>query len=475
MKKNKLAMIAGVLMLALSMLACSLGGAKETEVPTQPPVVATVAAPTQPPAPTQVPPTAKPMNQNTGGDLEIIDPIFYMDSYGYYHVVGLVKNNSDRALDSIELTIEAKDASGVSMLKDTDDVVVDTLTFYPLLTNLFPGEVAPFDYYLYVEDRQEPATVNVTPTGSLSSSEKRADVSVENAELFLGDQGAFYISGELINNSSNGVKVDSLAGAVLDDNGNLVAADWSYSYSYYLAPSGDEGGMDRAPFVISLDGPESAYSKYQVYVDAIDTDEIPIQEIYVDLTNNYFDDYGDFHIVGTLENGSSEIYTAYLVTGLYDENNVVLDAVSSSVAIYLEPGAIVPFDVTYFSVVGYNPAQADRVDTFTVQIDPYWTYESPYEVVTLTSINATDQVDGATWTFTGDVTNDSGQELSWATVVVEVYDGDLLVATDYYTLYPEDDSIAPGDVETFDFTLYGDPTLDASTLTYKFTAQGAVK
>lgn len=476
MNKNKFAMLAAVVMLALSMLACSLGGTKATEVPptTVPP---TTVPPTKAPPPTRVPPTAAPTTPPAANapDLEIINPTYYLNSYGDYHVVGLVKNNTNRAKSSIELTLEIRDANGVSILKDSDDKVIESTVIYPLLDNLFPGQSAPFDFYLSKDDGT-PVDLTAEVTGSLSSSETQAEVVVENAELVMGDPGEYYISGELVNKSNSGSKVDSLAGAVLDDAGTVVAADWSVSYSYYLAPAGDSGGMDRSPFIISIDGPvHENYSGFATYVDGIVTEEIPVQEIYVNLTYDYFDDWGDFHVVGTLENGSDVRYSTYLVTGLYDDAGVVIDAASSSMPMYLEPGQVIPFDATYFSSVGYIDAQAERVDNYTTQIDPYWTYEAPYETVALKTFTVTESKDGNLWNFTGDVTNDSGKDLSWMIVLVAMYDGDTLVGTDYYSIYPDGDAFTAGSKGSYDIAANMDPLLSGKTLTYKFIIQGAVK
>ncbi len=471
MNKNKFAMLAAVVMLALSMLACSLGGTKATAVPP------TAVPPTQAPAPTRVPPTAAPTTPPVANapDLEIINPTYYLNDYGDYHVVGLVKNNTDRAKSSIELTLEIRDASGASILKDSDDKVIESTVIYPLLDNLFPGQSAPFDFYLSKDDGV-PADLTAEITGSLSSSETQAEVVVENAEMFMGDPGEYYISGELVNKSNEGSKVDSLAGAVLDDAGNVVAADWSVSYSYYLAPAGDAGGMDRSPFIISIDGPvHENYTGYATYVDGIVSEEIPVQEIYVDLTYDYFDDWGDFHVVGTLENGSDVRYSTYLVTGLYDEFGVVIDAASSSMPMYLEPGQVIPFDATYFSSVGWNDGQAERVDNYTTQIDPYWTYEAPYETVALKTFTVTESKDGDSWNFTGDVTNDSGKDLSWMIVLVAIYDGDTLVGTDYYSIYPDGDAFTAGSKGSYDISANVDPLLAGKTLSYEFIIQGAVK
>lgn len=88
----------------------------------------------------------------------------FTDEWGEYHVVGELQNGTDRVLTSIELTIEIKDASGNSLLKDDNGNVVPTLTFQPLLYTLAPGEASPFEYYVS-SDAGQPSIYNVTITG----------------------------------------------------------------------------------------------------------------------------------------------------------------------------------------------------------------------------------------------------------------------------------------------------------------------
>ncbi|MCJ7586126.1 MAG: hypothetical protein MUO30_15355, partial [Anaerolineales bacterium] len=140
-----------VAVLVLAVLAC---GVSPTVTQTPPPA-------------TQVPPPAtQALTQppTTSGELTIVSTFAFTDEWGEYHVVGELQNGADRVLTSIELTIEIKDASGNSLLKDDNGNVVPTLTFQPLLYTFTPGEASPFGYYLSA-DAGQPATYNVTITG----------------------------------------------------------------------------------------------------------------------------------------------------------------------------------------------------------------------------------------------------------------------------------------------------------------------
>jgi len=471
--KNKVLLSLAVLLLALSVLACG------TPKPTQTPP--TAVPPTQAPPPTQVPPTeapkptdAAPVNQ--GSDIEVVQVIYYPDEYGTYHIVGLIKNNSSTPYENIELIVEAKDASGNTLVTDLDGNPADTATFYPLSSNLFPGETTAFDYTIYSDNNPKPDKVIVSFSKADKSSAKRGDVVVENAQLF-NDGGSFYISGELVNKSSQPVYIDDLVGAIFSAQNEIMGADWTTSVAYYLTPAGDQSGMDRTPFVISINGPENiSADRYELYVDATESKAYEVPELYVNLDHNYFDSMGSFHVIGSIENRDPKrAFSTYLLTGLYDANGVVLDAVSSSLPMYIQPGQIVPFDATYFSVVDWYPSQADLVDTFTVQIDPYWTYESPYEVIELEASNVKQTLENNAATFTGEVTNTGTKDLSWISVQVNLYESDVLIATNYTTVFPDGDAIAAGATNPFELNIYLSPNQDTTNIKYEVIVQGVVK
>jgi len=455
-----------VAVLVLADLAC---GTSPTVTQTPPPATQAVTQP--PPLATQAvtqPPTAT-------SELTIASTFAFTDEWGEYHVVGELQNGTDRVLSSIELTIEIKDASGNSLLKDDNSNVVPSLTFQPLLYTLAPGEASPFEYYLSV-DAGQPATYNVTITGQQTGQADRANVTVENDQLVDDGQGTLYLSGELVNLSSQWAHINTLAGAALDNNDVVMSTDWTSTYTTELAPTGDQEERDRTPFVISFPSPSGVEAaQWVIYVDADVVDaptEYPIQS---ELPNNYFDSWGDFHIVALLTNTGSDNLNTIVVAGLYADDNTVLDADWSFVPIVLSPGESVPVDISAFSSVNYSDTQAGRVSTFTVQTDPYSTYPSTYEVVALTTKNDQVQKNSDSWTITGDVTNTSSQKLSSETVIVAIYDGQgKLVATDYTYISPTGDSIASGETNSYEVTIYLDPDVDATDFTFQTIVQGDV-
>jgi hypothetical protein len=459
--KPKLLYLTFVVFLTLTMLACGT-----VTVVTQP--TATQQAATQPPA-TQ-PPAA------LSGKLEITSTNAFTEKNSTYHVVGEVKNGTDKTLTDIELTIEIKDASGNSLLKDDSGNVIPSQTLSTLLSTLAPGEASPFAFS-YDTTNGTPASFKVSITGQQTGQADRATLNVENAQLYDDKNGTLYLSGELVNTSSKWAYIHSVAGAALDSNSNVLSADWSVDYTTELAPTGDSAGRDRTPFLVYFPTPgSSTVTDWVVYSDADVTDAPTDYSLVLNVTNHYFDQFNSFHIVGTVTNNSTQTIHTLAVAGLYAADKKVLDASYEFIQLNVEPEKSVPFDFSGFSSVNYNPEQAAKLDSYTVQYDPWSTYPPVSSYVTLTTTGDQIQKDGANWTVTGNVTNTSSQALSSETVVVTVLDAkNKVVAMGYTYVSPTGDSITTGEKTNYSVGIYLDPKVDASGYTIVTNVQGDVK
>ena len=473
--RTRFVFISFFLVLVLATLACST--VKGTPTDTSPATDAVTEKPTEKPteAVTEKP-TEKP-TEATGGEVTIVQSYGYQDSWDYYHVVGILRNDSSEPVSGLELDVEIRDASGKSLLMD-GDASVEFLTAYPSFYTLQPGEEAPFDFYTSIESG-EPSDYVVTITeGYEGDSEDRPSLSVENTQLITDGDGSYYLTGELVNDHNEGVYIASLVGALFADDGTMVATSSSYDKAYSLMPAGDERGMDRTPFSISMDAPEDGdFTDWQVYIESSEDDDVVVAPISIAFTNNYLDEWDSFHLVGTLTNETEDnvVYSTSLITGLYDGNGVVLDARTSSVPMYILPGETVPFEISYFYILEEGD-NMDRFETFTVQIDPYWTYEVDYDLVDLAVTNEDATYDSSgMWTIKGEVTNNSGSDLTSATVVAGLFDAeDTLVAMNWTYIWPDGEVIADGETYDFEIYIYADPSLDPANLFYDFIVQGVL-
>jgi hypothetical protein len=469
-------------------LACSIGSSKATPTPAPTAVVeqpTNVALPTDVSVATDVPLTLEsPATElpsptatiDAPKGVVIIDKSAYTDSSGYYNVVGQVLNNTDAPITNINLSVSVTDASGKSLLTDSSDQPVETETFSPSLYTLAPGEISPFNYYVNLNDK-EASAFDVTVASQDTTEVERPKVQVENDALFTDTDGDLHYSGELVNLSDKPVKVSSLAGAVLDQAGTVLVTASTSSVSEYLMPAGDSTGMDRTPFTVYMSGPVSNVAQPRAYVDAEVIDPEDNHDITVTVSNTYTDGSGGFHLVGTLTNNGTDILTANLVAGLYGADKKVLDAESTGAPLYLTPGVAIPFDLDSFSSLNFDPDRIKQVDTYTVQIDPYWTFAASSEIVTLKT-SGDKQTDGSDghWTITGNVANASGKALSSETVLVAASDAQgKVIGVGADTVFPDGDSIAAGHTDPYSADIYFAPDVDVSQLTFTTIVQGAVK
>jgi hypothetical protein len=411
---------------------------------------------------------------STTGEVTISSTNAFVDSFGTYHVVGEVANNSSQALNSIELTVEITDASGNSLLKDDSGNTAANAVIHSMLFTLAPGEASPFEYS-YETTGGTPASYKVKITGQQTASVSRAALKSEDVQLTDDGSGWYYLTGELVNTGTQWAHINSLAGAVLDDSNNLLSTDWTSTFSTELAPAGDSQGRDKTPFEINFPNPGNS-TQWSLYWDADVIDSVTDYSLDVKVTDFYFDQYGSAHLVGWVTNNSSQSLDSMVVGGLYGADGTVLDSSYAFVPIPLKPGVAAPFNISSFGSVNYNSSQAALVKSTTAQIDSWFTSPLSTESVDLVYANQTIQSDGATWTFGGDVTNTSGKKLSGITVVVMISDAQgKLVGMEYTSISPSGDSIAAGDTNTYSISISLDPAVDTAGFTTTTLVVGAVK
>lgn len=473
-----MAILAVITALSLAALACGGGGAAATDTPepTKAPAATRTPKPTEETTPTDEPQPTKEVIEPTGEGLEIVNHRSYIDNYGYVHVVGLIRNNTADPVTNISLELTLTDANGDTILREGEDPV-DTAEGYTALYTVSPDNETPFDYWTFVPEGMEAAEYTVEIVSYDEGNVDRGELDIQNAQMIFDSDGNAYFSGELVNLTDQPVLVNSFAGAALDADGNVLAADYTFSMNRYLYPAGSENDYDRTPFLVTLDGPVADETdSWSAYWDADIADEQDGLGIDLEVTNTFYDDFGNLHLVGLATNNSNNPLYVSLVAGLYAADGTVLDAATSSVPVYVQPDSSAPFQFQYFSSVNYNEDQADLVDTYTVRVDRYWSYEPSFETVELESTEEMTTEGSGVWNAVGEVTNSSDQDLSSIVIIVAVFDeNDNLVGMDWTSMYPDGEAYAPGDTAEFDFSVYLDPEVDSSNFQYQTYVQGYVK
>lgn len=448
------------LILVGGLAACAGGG--PAAVSPSPGGVESAAMPSVPPPPAE--------------EITLLSQTAFLDRWGRFHIVGEVRNDSSQPLTAIELEVEITAADGSSLLVDETGNRVPVRRFSLMLTTLAPGEVAPFAYD-YDMRLGTPAAYQVAVAGYQAGAVERANLVVEHLTLTDDGRGALYLTGEILNAGSEWVRIHALAGGVLDADGVLLSADWTPVFMTMLAPAGDIGGRDRTPFVIRFPHPGAEARTPTLYVDADLSDPPPVLPIAVDNTNAYFDQYGAYHIVGALTNQTALPIDLVLVAGLYAADGTVLDAAVQPLPLTLAPGERIPFEVSSFTSLDYNPALAGQLMSHAVRVDAGRISSPAASPVRLATSG--DQVSqaGATLTVTGSAVNTSGSRLARITVLATLVDeAGAPLASGYAYIFPQAGaaSIGPGEALPYEVRIEFAPGVDAARLQMLTLAQGEI-
>ena len=484
MKNQKISLLLFVLALALMMLACNFGGGSEptqapipnepTAVPAEPTDIP--VEPTEVPEPTEAPPeepVEEPTEESAVEETEPEEPapenVIYIDAVNGYrdasgslHIIGLVTNNTDRTVDNIEIEIEILDANEASLFTDITSASLYTLA---------PGETTPFSYWVF-EDLPDADSYIATIVGQGASEVERAAVNIEAVLLVVDDSGDLHLTGNLVNNTETPVEIDGLAAATFDENGDLYTADSHSVLIRHLDP-GEDG-----PFRVTMTGPEGGTSnidEYEIYVDSEATDPVDSYDlVFAETHFNYTDTYDSFHLVGEITNNFNEYLTLSLIAAIYDEDGNVIDAATTDIPTFsIAPGDTLPYDFQYWGPLNYKSDAVANASSYTVQWDPYWTWTSTSEYTELTTQNDANEVSSYQVTFTGEVLNNSNDEVEGATVIISLYDieNGELVAMGYGGVY---DPI--GTNQTAEYTVWIDipADFDIDAVEYVITVKGDI-
>ena len=478
MKKHQLGILVFILSLALMTLACGLGSAP---APTQePPPVASAtqppADPTEPPAatepsakPTAIPPTEAPAEEKPTDEPappppanEIaVDVVHdYIDNYDTLHIIGLVTNYTDRAVDSVEVQIEIFDADDNSLFTDVT---------YLGLSSLMPGETSPF--HKVYNDLPDADHYAATIVGQSVSDAERATLKIDGDMLTIDDNGNLHVTGNLINNTDTPVDVRNMAVAIFDADGNLfTAVTYPSAMIRHLDP-GEEG-----PFRITMTGPKDGTAnigEYTLYPEAENSDPADVYDLTFSEDNYYYiDTHDSFHLIGEITNNSDLSLSVSLVAGIYDADGNVLDAAITDLPLFsISPGQTMPYDFSYWGPLNDKASALDMAASYTVQWDPYWTWENSRAYVEISTQNDTHEVSSYQMTFTGEVLNDSDEDITGATVIVNMYDIETgeLIATDYGGVY---DEIPVNGIADYTIWLDIPDGFDINTVKYTIQAYG---
>ncbi|MEA3350019.1 MAG: FxLYD domain-containing protein, partial [Chloroflexota bacterium] len=189
---------------------------------------------------------------------------------------------------------------------------------------------------------------------------------------------------------------------------------------------------------------------------------------------SYYDSDDYFHLVGELQNDSDINLNIAIIAAFYDIDGNVLDADNLSMMPIssLAPGETVTYDISNWKSLNNNEGLFDTVDNYSVQWDPGWTWDTSARYVDIATIDEGSEYDEF-WgtTFTGNVENDSGENLAGAVVIVNLYDPEsgALLAMGYETIF---DEIPDGEVTDYEVIVPVEADFDLDAVEHTIIAKG---
>lgn len=464
--KRRFIVIAFLCIAAAVLSACNLGIQRTFPTPTAKPQSGQ----------NQVQPSAQQGSQPTDDPIAIESTNSYLDSVDDFYVTGLVKNTSSQALSNITLTLEIRDASGKSLITDDNGAILESTEINPILTTIGPGEESPLSYYITPPAGTTPVKYTLTYKSSEPASTNRGNLALEHSHFTNDGSGVYYIFGELVNKGSQPVKINSLAGALMDGSGNVLAANSTLNLIEYLAASGDSQGLDRMPFGVMIYAAKNSTdaTKWNIYLDEDTTNPLSLHGVKFTISTIYRDSTGSVHVVGTTSHGDSKQIT-YPVQGyLTDKDGNILDTYFYMFPINIDANTTLPYDINTWGQINYNETDKSAVEHAYVQVDPSWIWETndTYLLGTENGGQPTDKGNGEVQV-TGTAINSTGATLKEMVVMITFFDANKNVAgTGYESLYPTGDTFTASETAPFDFSLYLDPGQEYTAYDYQIQVIG---
>lgn len=456
-----------ILILVIALSACNLGVQKPFPTPT-----------TQPSAPTDTQqPAELPTATQISGPILIESATSYLDEYGDYYVVALVKNVSDQPLKEITFNLQIRDANGGSLILDESGNPVQNTEVITLLSTLAPNEESPLSYYITPPQGTTPASFQLDYANSEPASVDRGNLTLEHSHFTNDGSGTYYIFSEMVNKSNQPVMINELAGTLVDSDGKTIAANNTLNLVEYLAAAGDAEGLDRAPFGVMFYAPQGTTGEFSwnVYLDADVTEPLSTRGVQFALHTLYEDSQGSIHVVGVVRHSDTRQLSFPVQGFLTDADGNILDTFYYLFPINLDADTNLPFDLNIWGQINNNDTDKKAVSHGYVQVDPSWIWETDEVYLLGTEENGTpyDMGKGEV-RVTGTAINSTGAALDKMVVMITFFDSaqTTVMGTGYETLWPSGDVFAAGEKMPFDFTMYLDPTQDSSTFIYQIQVIG---
>jgi hypothetical protein len=153
-------------------------------------------------------------------DLQILSHTGYIDSSGYYNVVGEVENVGAQAVNSVVINVTFYDSNNVSIASRTDST---------MLSIILDARKSPFDIQLLNTAQSAHVynyTISFTYSPTISIPEK---LEIPNSTSFTDDTGVLHVTGYIRNIGNAEALTVKLVVTYYDKAGNVKAAIFQYT------------------------------------------------------------------------------------------------------------------------------------------------------------------------------------------------------------------------------------------------------
>ncbi len=228
------------------------------------PTASLPTAPPPPPSDTPIAPTAAATKillpqPDVSEQLQIVSHQSYVDSLGWYHIVGEVQNSGNVSIEFVEVIAKLYD--------DTNEVIGTKLTF-TAPDIIFPGGKAPFDIITLRRSQwQKIKEYTLQLKGDISEEAVQQNLVLTNQSTRVEDE-SLYIEGQVQNTGDSAALVKIIL-TLYDANLNVTNTNWTYADAGILLPNA------LSDFQIKIDNPadpDNFHYRIQIQEEVVETD-----------------------------------------------------------------------------------------------------------------------------------------------------------------------------------------------------------
>jgi hypothetical protein len=191
--------------------------------------------------------------------LQILSHRSYVDSLGWYHIVGEVQNNSNMPMEYVEV---------VAKLYDEADTIIGTKLTFTAPDVIFPGGKAPFDVITLRQSQwQKINEYKLYTKGDVAETLLEQNLVLLNQNGRIQD-GFLYVQGQVHNTGSNPALVKLIV-TLYDTDYNVINTNWAYADSGIIASN------DTSSFEVKIGhrtDPNNYHYRIQIEEETIDSE-----------------------------------------------------------------------------------------------------------------------------------------------------------------------------------------------------------